>query len=120
MSIRKYFGEVNGTQHGDARLHWPGTLDGFPVKSAGSALPPDLKKEELENLDLQLDFKSRMFELWDPKQKEEFDDVNDKIINGWYLQQRRSDQWDEEKKHYRVWLEWAQVYGMIPTKGKPG
>jgi hypothetical protein len=115
VSIHKYYGEQGGFNGAD-KLHWPGTLDGYPVKSRG--LPPDLKKEETENLELQLDFKSRMFELWDPEQKANFDDINDKIINGWYLQQRRTDNWDEEKKHFRVWLEWAQVYGMIPPKVK--
>ena len=116
MSIKKYYGEFGGAAHGDNRLFWPGTLDGYPVKTHG--LPPDLKKEEVENLELQLDYKSKMFELWDEKQKAEFDEVNDKIVNGWYLLQRRSDNWDDEKKHFRVWLEWAQVYGMIPPKAK--
>lgn len=115
MSIKKYYGETAGAAHGAGLLHWPGTLDGYPVKS-GNSLPPDLKKEEVENLDLQLDFKSKMFELWDESQKAEFDDINDKLVNGWYILQRRTDHWDEEKKHYRVWLEWAQVYGMLPPK----
>ena len=114
MSIKKYFGEIGGPAHGNDRLHWPGTLDGYPVR--GNASVADLKKEELDNIDLRLDFKSKMFELWDPDQKTEFDDVNDKIVNGWYLLQRRNDHWDEEKKHFRVWLEWAQVYGMLPPK----
>ena len=103
MSIKKYYGEIGGYAHGSDKLHWPGTLDGYPVKG-GSVLPPDLKKEELENLDLQLDFKSKMFELWDVSQKTEFDDINDKLVNGWYILQRRNDHWDEEHKHYRVWL----------------
>lgn len=115
MSLRKFFGEQGGSQHGDARLNWPGTLEGFPVLTP-PGVSADLKKEELENLDLRFDFKSRMFELWDEKQKEEFDDVNDKIVNGWYRLLRRNDNWDEEHKHFRVWLEWFQVYGMIPTK----
>ena len=117
MSIKKYYSDHGGPSHGNDRLHWPGTMDGYPVR--GQGLPPDLKKEELENLDLQLDFKSKMFELWDPQQKAEFDDVNDKIVNGWYLLQRRNDNWDETNKHFRVWLEWAQVYGMLPPKVKP-
>lgn len=116
MSLHKYYGERGGAAHGDGMLHWPGTLDGYPVR--GSGLPPDLKKEELEDIPLQLDFKSRMFELWDPAQKAEFDEINDKIINGWYLLQLRNDNWDDEKKHLRVWLEWAQVYGMMPPKVK--
>lgn len=116
MSIKKYYGEQGNFAGGSERLFWPGTLDGYPVKAQG--ILPDLKKEEAENLELQLDFKSKMFELWDPAQKSEFDEVNDKIVNGWYLLQKRSDNWDEDKKHFRVWLEWAQVYGMIPPKAK--
>lgn len=114
MSLRKYHGEIGGPQHGQAQLNWPGTLDGFPVLSAGNQA--NLKQEELENIDLRYDFKSHMFELWDAQQKAEFDDINDKIVNGWYRLLKRSDNWDEERKHFRVWLEWAQVYGMIPPK----
>jgi len=115
MSMHKYYGELGGPAHGGAQLNWPGTPDGFPVlKRPGPQ--PDLKQAELDNLDLRLDFKSKMFELWDDAQKAEFDDVNDKIVNGWYRLVRRNDNWDEEKKHYRAWLEWFQVYGMLPPK----
>ncbi|NDD52734.1 hypothetical protein EBZ39_02440 [bacterium] len=114
MSLRKYHGEIGGPQHNNAQLNWPGTLDGFPVIGNGNR--PDLKQEELENIDIQYDFKSRMFELWDTAQKAEFDNINDKIVNGWYRLLKRSDNWDDENKHFRVWLEWAQVYGMIPPK----
>lgn len=114
MGLSKYHGEVGGPQHGNDRLQWPGTMEGFPVVGAESR--PNLKQEEVENLDVRLDFKSKMFELWNPEQKAEFDDINDKIVNGWYLLQRRNDQWDDQSKHYRVWLEWCQVYGMLPPK----
>ena len=114
MSLRKYHGEIGGEQHNNARLNWPGTLDGFPVIGSGNRA--DLKQEELENIDIQYDFKSRMFELWDVTQKAEFDNINDKIVNGWYRLLKRNDNWDDENKHFRVWLEWAQVYGMIPPK----
>lgn len=115
MSTRKYFGEIAGGQHGNHQLHWPGTPEGFPVIASRGSIP-NIKQDELENIDFQLDFKSRMFELWDVSQKTEFDDINDKIVNGWYMLQRRENHWDDEKKHYRVWLEWCQVYGMIPPK----
>jgi len=111
VSLHKYFGE-QGPQHGGYNLQWPGTLDGFPV--IGGRNKPDLKQEELENIEEQRDFKSQMFNLWDPDQKREFDSVSDRIINGWYRLLKRSDHWDEANNHYRVWLEWYQVYGMIP------
>lgn len=114
MGLGKYHAELGGPQHGDARLQWPGTMEGFPV--LGGTSRPNLKQDEVENLDIRLDFKSKMFELWDATQKSEFDDINDKIVNGWYMLQRRNDHWDEEHKHFRVWLEWCQVYGMLPPK----
>lgn len=83
---------------------------------AQPGVTPNLKQDELENIDFRLDFKSKMFELWDEKQKTEFDDINDKMANGWYMLQKRADHWDDEHKHFRVWLEWCQVYGMIPPK----
>jgi hypothetical protein len=114
MSTRKYFGDLGGPAHNDAHLHWPGTMDGFPV--AGSDAHLNLKQEEVENLDLQYDFKSSMFELWDEKQKAAFDEINDRIINGWYRLLKRSDHWNEQKQHFRVWLEWFQIYGLMPGK----
>ncbi len=114
MSLRKYHAELGGPQHGGDQLNWPGTMEGFPV--VGNGFRADLKQDELENIDLRFDYKSRMFDLWDEQQKQEFDDINDKIVNGWYRLLKRSDNWDDEKKHFRVWLEWAQVYGMLPPK----
>lgn len=113
MSLRQYHAETGGAAH-PGRLFWPGTSEGFPFISKGGGIP-DLKQDELDNAELELIFKSRLFELWDDAQKAEFDDINGKIMNGWYMLQRRSDHWDDEKKHFRVWLEWCQVYGLIPT-----
>ena len=115
MSLSKFHGELGGPQHGDGKLNWPGTMDGFPVLGQ-KGTTANLKQDELENLELRYDFKSRMFLLWDEKAKIDFDDVNDKIVNGWYRLLKRSDVYDEENQHYRVWLEWAQVYGMIPPR----
>lgn len=113
MSFQKYYGDRGGQRHGDQPLHWPGTIDGFPVRGQISA---DLKQRETEDVPLSYDFYSRMFELWDPAQKQEFDEVNDRVINGWYRLFKRADNWDEEKKHYRVWLEWGQIYGLMTNK----
>ena len=117
MKTRKYFGENEENLHG-GRLHLPGTPDGFPVlTSAGqNSLFNGIKQEELENIEYRLYFKSKMFELWDPQQKAEFDEINDRIVNEWYALRRREDHWDDEKKHFRVWLEWCQIYGVIPPK----
>lgn len=110
--LGKYHGELGGEDHAGP-LNWPGTLDGFPVLGRPGA-STNLKQSELENLEIRYDFKSRLFLLWSDDEKASFDDVNDKIVNGWYRLLKRADVYDEEHKHYRVWLEWAQVYGMLP------
>lgn len=114
MSFRQYHAETGGPAH-PGRLFWPGTPEGFPFVNKAGGNIPDLKQDELDSAELELIFRSRLFELWDAEQKAEFDDINGKITNGWYMLQRRSDHWDDEKKHFRVWLEWCQVYGLIPT-----
>ncbi len=115
MGTRKYFGDTNGDYPSDQQLYWPGTADGFPVLvQKNQAI--NLKQEELDNIDYRLDFKSKMFELWEPQQKAEFDDINDRIVNNLYSLRRREDHWDNEHKHYRVWMEWCQVYGTLPQK----
>lgn len=118
MSLRKFHGETGGPEHNNEQLFWPGTVEGFPVIGRKGSTA-DLKKEELENLDLRRDFKSKMFELWDPQQKAEFDHISDKLVNGLYVLVRRADNWDTEQKHYRVWMEWCQIYGELPESRKP-
>ena len=114
--MRKYHGEVENNQHGAGwKLNWPGTIDGFPVRTRGSSAV-NLKQAELDELELQYDFKSKMFKLWDAADKQEFDDVNDKIVNGWYKLLQRSEQWDDEHKHYCIWMEWYQIYGVLPAE----
>jgi len=117
VTTRKYFGEIENSHH-NGRLQWPGTPDGFPVlmSANSSAALGGIKQEELDNIEYRLDFHSKLFELWDPVQKAEFDEINDRVINNWYSLRKREDHWDDDKKHYRVWLEWCQIYGVIPPK----
>ena len=105
---------MGGAAHGGANLLWPGTMDGFPVIGQPGVVP-NLKQEELERAEERRDYKSRMFLLWEAEEKQAFDELLDRIINGWYRLLRRADTWDEEHKHYRVWIEWYQVYGVIPV-----
>ncbi len=63
------------------------------------------------------DFHSRLFKLWDPEDKRDFDVVMDRIYGGWYAERRRHDRWCEEHMGYIVWLEWLQIYGES-TNGK--
>lgn len=94
--------------HGDV-LFWPGTNNGFPVR--GQPAEPYITQDELEELPLETVFQSRMFKLWEPQDKTDFDYVRQRIIAGWFRELKRADTYISEHNHFQVWLEWVQVYG---------
>lgn len=116
-SMMQFFRDRGGpnTEHGNY-LFWPGTVDGFPVRSNQA---PHLRQHELESLPLSLNFRSRMFRLWEPTDKRAFDQVMNCIINTWYREHKRYDTWVPEQQAYLVWLEWIQIYGEIPDAHVP-
>lgn len=117
-SMLKYFEDKGGaeTEHG-APLHWPGTPSGFPYRGETAPL---LKQKEVEEIDHALDYHSRLFRLWIPEEKEAFDAVMDRIVNGWYMQHRRTDREIPGEVAPAVWLEWVQIYGESPLGKHPG
>jgi hypothetical protein len=115
-SMMKYFSDQGGDRHGGP-LHWPGTADGFPFRGDNI---PNLKQHEMEQLPHVLDYKSRSFKLWDPADTAEFNLVMDRIVNGWYVQHKRYDNWVQEHLEYIVRLEWIQIYGESPNTKAPG
>ena len=112
MTILKYFGDRggDGSSH-DGLLHWPGTLDGFPFRGPDI---PNLKQDELEALPLSIDFRCRTFELWDEADLAAYTDIRDKAANEWYQVVHIDRHYDKENKHWRIYLEWYQVYGELP------
>lgn len=116
----KFFGTRGGpgTEH-KGNLHWPGTAEGFPVRTYGEGLP-NLRQEEFEDLPKILDYHSQRFLLWLPEEKAAFDIIMDRIANGWYSLSRRIDRWSDQNLGLAVWLEWVQIYGEVPQSKSPG
>ena len=52
--------------------------------------------------------------------EERFDDIMDRIVNGWYQQHKRIDRWSDQHCGLVVWLEWVQIYGESPSGKNPG
>lgn len=117
-SMFKYFRDRGGagSEH-RGQLLWPGTADGYPVRTDGASAP-DLKQAEYDNLPLGLDFHSGDFQLWEPESKERFDAIMDRIVNGWYMRHVRIDK--ETPEGLKVHLEWVQIYGENVTGKSPG
>lgn len=115
-SMLKFFQDRGGDDHGGP-LHWPGTPEGFPFR--GQQIP-QLQGDEAYNIPLALDYKSDLFKLWEPEDKARFDQVMDRIVNGWYMQHRRKDIEVDGQILPAVWLEWVQIYGESPKGKVPG
>ena len=114
--LLKYFQERGGPDHGGT-LHWPGTPAGFPVRSEQQLL---LKQHETEELEHTFDYHSQLFRLWEPEDKAAFDQIMDRIANGWYGIRRRIDKDVPDQLAPAVWLEWIQIYGETPQGRQPG
>jgi|TARA_B100000809_G_scaffold204189_1_gene205506 hypothetical protein len=115
MGILKYFGERggDGSEHG-GQLHWPGTPAGFPFRGRQV---PTLTAEETEDIPTAFDFHCRVFELWTADELKEYQQIRDRAANGWYQITHIERLFDEDKKNWRVYMEWNQIYGELP-KGK--
>lgn len=114
-SMRKFYEERGGPQHGGP-LAWPGTAEGFPVRGESA----DIRGDEINEIPLAMDYKSRIFKLWEPEEHAAFNDIMDRIINGWFMQHKRIDRWCDQHCGLLIWLEWVQIYGEIVTSKSPG
>jgi hypothetical protein len=114
MSVMKYVDE-QGPSHGGPLL-WPG-YHGIPVRSSGM---PALTEDEIDRqMEFHHDFHSREFDLSDPVQKAEYDDIMDRIVNGWYTLYYREPPVREPQTGKRlVYMEWFQRYGALNPNTK--
>lgn len=105
-SIKKYAGKQKTDDTGTP-LHWPGTMDGFPVRSP---VAPATTQKEFEDIPLVYDAKGKFLEL--PAQMAEYLDIIDKAANGWYqLRHEKFLGWDAEKKIQYMFIQWLEIYG---------
>lgn len=90
------------SEYHDGELVWPG-YKGFPVL-AKFFTPVD------NNLYLTWVhfFHSKLFDLSNEKDREHYQWVNDRIVNGWFLPITREIKREDDK--VRIYLEWVQRY----------
>jgi len=98
MSLIKYKDEQSPWHCGE--LTWPG-INGIP-----SIEPP---RDVTDSFVFVHYFKSKLFNLSDPKDKEYYDWVQDRIINGWFLAVRCEVKFEDDGK-ILAYLEWVQRY----------
>jgi len=102
-------GGLNTSHRGE--LHWPG-VNGIPVRG----YVPQLRGEEVENsVHFAAEFYSKLFRMWDPADKAEFDVVMNRMSQGWYRERLRVNRWSDSPAGLVVWLEWLQLYAEYPN-----
>lgn len=112
ISMKQFFADRGGEQHGGDPLIWGGDpANRLPFR--GNFIP-DLRKDEIDNLDLAIQFKSQMFELWDTGQKALFDKIKSAASVGWFVIKKCEYHFIPEQRHYAVWMEWEQYYNELP------
>lgn len=114
----KYFGDTSPLWHGDsAQLIYPGTQDGHPIRIPHGTNIPPLKEHEFKKLPVVYDFKTAVFNSWDPESFKVYQDLIDRIGNGQFGLVRRKEREAEGPNGEKGWLfyiEWAQPYGSLP------
>ncbi len=110
MSFGKYFNEVQDTD-GDG-LWWPGGPTGFPFR--GNAKPPLTKEEEFQNIPVTYKFRNKLFYLSKEDDAKLYAQIRDKCANGLFIPIDKERTWDDETKHYKVYLEWVEPAHELP------
>lgn len=84
----------------DGELMWPG-YKGFPV------LASDYNVTDHPRVCLVHFFHSKLFDLSNEEDKKYYDWVNDRVVNGWFLLERKEIKGTDNVK---VYMEWIQRY----------
>jgi len=108
----KFRYESTNKRNPNHKFQWFANTERIPVLcSDGQALT----QQELDSLVLQHEFQSRLFDLSVPEDMAAYNDVMDKIYNGWYAKIDKQQRWPEGRTHPTIWLEWAIRY-KIPRR----
>ena len=107
-STVKYHNEQSDLHKGS--LHWPG-VNGLPF--LGNA-PPNVKQHELEQMPVVGYACHQLFDLGDKKQSEVYAWVRDRIKNGLFTLDWIFRHFDEDEKRMWVYIEWTQLYTIMP------
>lgn len=115
MSIVKYVGEQSPASHGSP-LFWPG-VGGFPFRGPTA---PSLKESELDDVQVVQDFHTGEFDLGDADAKSRYEQVMDRVVNGWYVCWYREVYRDPQTGKRVAYVEWTQRYGQYAPGSSRG
>jgi len=111
-AIYKYAGEQDERHNG--YLYWQFMPFGLPLRLRSSNVLPKLDLNEIyEYTTLVADWRHDLFDLSNEDDRKAYQWVQDRIANGWFRQIFVERHWDDERKNYHIYLEWAQLYSEL-------
>jgi hypothetical protein len=113
MSLVKYFDQHGEDSGGRGKLSFNrADLDGAPFRGRNHPL---LKDDEYEDMAERVyDAGVEIFDMSDDEDKAKYQEIIDRIRNGWYeLIYRRID-FIEEERRYVAYIEWASKHMELP------
>lgn len=106
-SLVKY---ANRRTSGGKRLFWDRVqADGAPFRGP---FPPLMPEEEYEARAVRVaDFRNAFFDVTDPAENKDFQDVMECCVNGWFYLAHIERFWAGTTKHYVEWMEYYMEDG---------
>lgn len=102
----KYFSQK--TDDDGNQIWWPGTAEGVPFRGPA---PPHFRQEEYESIPITYDAKTKIYDLSDEEQLTQYNEIIDRCAKGISIIRKELVQYDEEKKSWRVLLQWFDMFG---------
>jgi hypothetical protein len=113
VSLFKFFGE-QGDLHG-GRLFWSRNL---PVPFKGTHAPT-LTQQELEaDVAIQFEYRSEFFDLSSAEQKQKYDWVMDRVVNGMFVHHFIDRHVNHANGKVTVYIEWSQRYAQLSPQAR--
>jgi hypothetical protein len=118
MSLLEKFGAEQGGQH-PGPLTWPGSGLGLPILGR---VAPNVRQDEFENIDHKATYHAREFRSWVAEDMALYNYVQERANNvgeagvTWFAIRQYERIRDPGQRGWLLWLEWVQVYGVLPRE----
>jgi hypothetical protein len=116
MALLEKFGCEQGGQH-PGPLTWPGSGLDLPILGRAA---PNIRQHEFENIDHKCVYRAQDFRSWVPEEMQQYLWVQERANNvgeggvTWFAIRQYERVRDPKGRGWVIWLEWVQVYGILP------
>lgn len=111
-SLHEHFRVQDTEDHGAPLFFNSRVLGGVPFRGQN---PPPLREDEFDELEVRPVAHVRTFDLGEETQREQYETILHRIVNGWYTKLHDHHWFDPVRRCMVVHLEWCQLYKETPS-----